>query len=196
LSEVSGSGATVTVPARRNRLFWLLGSAIAALLAAILAVANLRRAPRPPLPIRSSLIFPEKMVELENLALSPDGRRLAFVGWPGGPFWIRALDGTSAQPIPVGGTAGLPFWSPDSRFVAFFSDRKLKRANADGTNLQVLCDAEGGSGGSWGQDGTIGFAPSGNSALNRVSALGGQPVAVGKLAASRHETSPRDSILL
>src|SRR5262249_36039630 len=71
LSEVSGSGATVTVPARRNRLFWLLGSAIAALLAAILAVANLRRAPRPPLPIRSSLIFPEKMVELENLALSP-----------------------------------------------------------------------------------------------------------------------------
>jgi serine/threonine protein kinase/Tol biopolymer transport system component len=191
LSEVSGPGEAVAIPSRRNRLFWLLAVAFATLLAVISAAGYLRRAPRPSLPIRSSLIFPEKMVELENLALSPDGKRLAFAGDPGGPLWIRALDGTTAQAIPVGGYAGLPFWSPDSRFVAFFSDGKLKRVDAAGKTIEVICNAEGGSGGSWGPDGTIVFAPSGTSALYRVSASGGQPVAVTKLNSSRHETSHR-----
>ncbi len=190
LSEVSGPGEAVAIPTRRNRLFWMIGAALAALLAVILAVGNLRRPPRPSLPIRSSLILPEK-ADLENPALSPDGRRLAFTTWPGGVLWIRALDATAAQPISVGGEAHLPFWSPDSRFVGFFSDGKLKRIDAAGKTIEILCNAEHGDGGSWGPDGTIVFAPSGNSALYRISASGGQPVAVTKLDSSRHETSHR-----
>src|SRR5262249_26598677 len=121
LSEISGAGEPAAVQMKRYRLLWMIAAASITLLAVILAVANLRRAPRPSLPIRSSLIFPEKMVDLGNLALSPDGRRLAFTTWPGGALWIRALDGTAAQPIAVGGYATLPFWSPNSRYVAFFS---------------------------------------------------------------------------
>ena len=57
--------------------------------------------------------------------------------------------------------------------------------------IQTICDAEAGGGGSWGPDGTILFAPTSASALYRVSASGGQPVAVTKLDASRHETYHR-----
>ncbi len=87
---------------------------------------------------------------LGNLALSPDGKRLAFTADTGGVLWIRALDGTTAKPTTVGGDAALPFWSPDSRFVAFFSDGKLKKVDSAGGMIQTICDAESGGGGSWG----------------------------------------------
>ena len=130
-------------------------------------------------------------MNLGDLALSPDGRRLAFTADTGGVLWIRTLDGAAAQPSTVGGDAAYPFWSPDGRFVAFFSDGKLKKVDSAGGMIQTICDAEAGGGGSWGPDGTILFAPSTASALYRVSASGGQPVAVTKLDASRHETYHR-----
>ena len=191
LSEVSGSGETAAMPTRRRtRRLWLSMAATAAAFAVILTATFLRRPPRPSSTISSSLILPEKMI-LGNLALSPDGKLLAFTADTGGVLWIRALDGTAAQPSTVGGDAALPFWSPDSRFVAFFSDGKLKQVDSAGGMIQTICDAEAGGGGSWGPDGTILFAPTSASALYRVSASGGQPVAVTKLDASRHETYHR-----
>jgi len=191
LSEVSGSGAAVAMPARRrNRLLWLLAAAFATLLAVLLAARYLRRVPPTSQPVRSSLILPEKMF-VENLALSRDGRRIAFTAENRGVLWIRALDATTAQPITVGGDAFSPFWSPDGRFVAFFSDGKLKKIDATGGTSQTICNADQGAGGTWAPDGTIVFAPARTSALYRVSASGGRPVAVTKLDASRHETSHR-----
>jgi Tol biopolymer transport system component len=191
LSEVSGSGATVAMPARRKiRLFWLLAAAFVTLLAVLLAARSLRRVPPPSQPFRSSLMLPEKMF-VENMALSPDGRRLAFTAENRGVLWIRALDAATAKPITVGGDAFSPFWSPDSRNVAFFSDGKLKKVDATGRTSQTICDADQGAGGAWAPDGTIVFAPTRISPLYRVSASGGQPVAVTKLDTSRHERSHR-----
>ena len=202
ISEVSGLGEVPAMPGRRRRVFWAVAVAAAALLVAALAATYLRRPPRPATPIRASLTLPEKTHYLGTLALSPDGKRLAF---PAGTspdrfvLWIRTLDEGTAKPVMVRGDPLFPFWSPDSRFVAFFSDGMLRRVDAGGGAIQTICDTEPGSvgaGGSWGPDGTIVFAPGMASALYRVAATGGQPVQLTKLDASRHEKSHRHPFFL
>ncbi|HKD11409.1 MAG TPA: protein kinase [Thermoanaerobaculia bacterium] len=192
----SAAGVAAPVAARRKnreRLAWAAFAA-AAILAAVLAALYIRRAPRPEAPIRASLVLPEKLF-LGEMALSPDGRRLAFTmlklgGQPG--LWVRSLDAPAAQPIADADNASFPFWSPDSRFIGFFSgDGKLKRVDASGGGLLTICDAERGVGGTWNRDGTIVFGPAPTSPLFRVPAGGGRPVAVTKLDASRHETAHR-----
>jgi len=198
LSEVSGSGEAVAMPRRRRRSFWAVAAAAAALLAVISTAVYLRRTPRPSSPIRSSLMLVKKF-ELKQLTLSRDGKRLAFTAGGGAAMrekegrvlWIRALEGTTAQPVTAPGGVLFPFWSPDSRFVGFFSDGKLRRVDAAGGIVQTICDAEFGFGGTWAPDGTIVFAPTPLSVLYRVPASGGQPAAVTRPDASRRETSHR-----
>ena len=75
-----------------------------------------------------------------------------------------------------------PFWSPDSRFLGFFAQNKLKKVDVFGGPPQTLCDAPGfGHGGAWNRDGVIVFG-SGMDALRRVSSAGGAPTAVTALA--------------
>jgi Tol biopolymer transport system component len=71
-----------------------------------------------------------------------------------------------------------PFWSPDGREIAFFADGKLKKVAADGGPIQVIGDAPDARGGSWNSSGTILFSATRNSAVLRVPAQGGTPVAV------------------
>ncbi|HEV2064114.1 MAG TPA: protein kinase [Thermoanaerobaculia bacterium] len=192
----SQAGVAAPVAARRKnreRLAWT-AFAVAALASALLAFGYLRRAPKPAASIRASIPLPEKMF-IGEIALSPDGTRLAYgLSKAGGQpqLWIRSLDAPAGHPVADGENAFFPFWSPDGRFVAFFTgDGKLKRVDASGGSLLVICDAERGVGGTWNRDGTIVFAPTPTSALFRVPAGGGQPVAVTKLDASRHETAHR-----
>jgi Tol biopolymer transport system component len=196
ISEVSGLGEALAMPGRKKRSFWAFAAVgAAALLLAVLAALYLRRPLRPSAPIRASLILPEKTRQFGSLALSPDGKRLAFTAASSPDryvLWIRTLDEATAKPITVRGDPVFPFWSPDSRYVAFFSDGKLRRVDSGGGALQTICDTEPvGAGGTWGPDGTIVFAPGMTSPLYRVAATGGQPVALTKLDASRHETSHR-----
>ena len=195
LSEVSVAGeAREPASRRRNRVVRLTAAAFGVILAGLLASVYLRRTPASSSPVRSSLILPEKTYVCSSIALSPDGRRLAFIAsrpLRPGTLWIRALDGTAAQSVAAPGPASFPFWSPDSRFVAFFSDGKLRRVDAADGTVQTICDAETGFGGSWAPDGTIVFAPTATSRLYRVSALGGQPVAVTTLSTSRRENAHR-----
>lgn len=76
--------------------------------------------------------------------LSPDGRRLAFIarGSDGKQLlWVRPLDSLAAQPLSGTDGAGGPFWSPDSRFIGFFAEGKLRKIDASGGPPQTLCDA-------------------------------------------------------
>ena len=193
-----GSQAGVAAPVatrrkNRERLAWT-AFGVALLVAALFAAGYVRRAPKPAAPIRASLPLPEKMF-LGEMALSPSGTRLALMlakagGQPA--LWIRSLDAPTGQPVTDAENAFFPFWSPDGRFVAFFTgDGKLKRVDASGGSLLLICDAERGVGGTWNRDGTIVFAPAPTSPLYRVTAGGGQPVAVTTLDASRHETAHR-----
>ena len=58
-----------------------------------------------------------------------------------------------------------PFWSPDSRSIAFFTDDKLKRIDVSGGAPVTICGSTLGRGGSWNQDGTIVAALSYNTGL-------------------------------
>jgi Tol biopolymer transport system component/tRNA A-37 threonylcarbamoyl transferase component Bud32 len=130
-----------------------------------------------------------------NIALSPDGRKLAFFAVAGGVnrLWIRPLDSVEARPLV--GTEGVitasstavPFWSPDSRFVAYFAQGRLKKIDVAGGPPQTICDADGFSG-TWSQNNIIVFDAGGNGGpLKRIPAGGGKPEPVTALDATRHE---------
>ena len=76
----------------------------------------------------------------------------------------------------------MPFWSPDSRSIAFFADAKLKRLDLAAGVPQVIADAagDGPRGGTWNRDGVIVFAVPGyrTGGLMRVSAAGGDAVPI------------------
>ena len=130
-----------------------------------------------------------------HIALSPDGRLLAFVARDSAGktlLWVRPLNALTGQALNGTEDASFPFWSPDSRFIGFFAGGKLKKIEASGGPPQTLCDAAGGRGGTWNDKGTIVFCPSGGPfSLFRVSAAGGVPVIITKLDSSRNETSHR-----
>ena len=119
---------------------------------------QLRRAAREadrPLPGRAGPApgRPTRRGRAGALALSPDGRRLAFVvGEPARSRASRSAISASGETKRLAGTDGatFPFWSPDSRWLAFFAEGRLKKVEAAGGPVQVVCDAHAGRGGSLG----------------------------------------------
>src|SRR5262249_27298124 len=122
------------------------------------------------------------------LAVSPDGRRIAFVAVRQGVrrLWVRSLDSIAAQELPATEQAGGPFWAPDSRVLAFFADGKLKTIDVTGGRPITLCDAPAPLGGAWSSEGFLLFA-SGGKGLQRVAAGGGVPTVVTTLAKGETE---------
>jgi len=126
-------------------------------------------------PSTGTALSPSPTASTAQVAVSADGRRLAFVaGKTGEPsrVWIRALDYVDAQPLPGTEGASFPFWSPDGRFVGYFAAGKLKKVDVTTGTSQVLCDVPAGRGGTWSPTGVIVFGQSA-SALSQVSASGG-----------------------
>lgn len=134
-----------------------------------------------------------------RIAISPDGQYLAFTvdlrdGTPD-QLWIRRLDSLEARALPnTEGTAqGVqqPFWSPDSRHVAFFADGKLKRVDIASGGVQTIFSTPGitNPGGTWSRDGTILIGSASTKGLQRVSADGGAASQVTTLDESRNETA-------
>jgi Tol biopolymer transport system component len=84
-----------------------------------------------------------------------------------------------------------PFWSPDSRFIGFFADGKLRKVPVDGGTPETICNAPNGRGGSWNKEGVIVFAPLATGPLQRVAADGGEVVTVARPDSARGETALR-----
>ena len=95
-------------------------------------------------------------------------------------IWMRSIDQVTARPLPGTEHAQFPFWSPDSRWLGFFAEGKLKKIPVAGGPVQVLADVADAFGGSWGADGSIIFAKL-SSAIFRVSSGGGTVTAVTKV---------------
>ena len=129
--------------------------------------------------LRSSLLPPANTSFLANhFAISPDGRRLAFVAVGSNPkesLWVRDLATAGAQQLTGTQGARLPFWRHDSRQIGFFAEGKLKTVDIVGGAVRTLCDARVGGGGSWHPDDVIVFAGQISGPLCRVSAAGGAP---------------------
>ena len=204
LEAGSQAGVAAPVVARRKireRLAWAL--AAVALLAVVgvgvVARQYARRAREMSRVVRSSVLPPENSTFLgvfPGMAVSPDGRRLAFVSRGANEkalIWVRALDSLSAQPLAGTDSAFHLFWSPDNRFLGFYADGKLKRIEASGGPALTLCDVAQVSAGNWSREGTILFGPAatGTGPLYRVSAAGGAPSPATKLDESRREVTHR-----
>jgi Tol biopolymer transport system component len=140
--------------------------------------------------IRFSVSPPENVVfhPLGGFArVSPDGRQLAFVGVSKDgkkQLWIRSFSELAAKALQGTEGAEWPFWSPDSRYLGFYAEGKLKKVAGSGGPVQTLCDASAG-GGAWNRDGVIVFTN--QHILYRVSEGGGAPTMVVKPDAVHQE---------
>jgi Tol biopolymer transport system component len=180
---------------------WQVALAVGLVVGALLAAAGLwvTSSGRRETPLTWSALPPPEGAELsyrEGLVeLSPDGRHVAFVArTPDGTrkIWVRSLDSMEARALPGTEGARLPFWSPDGRWLAFHTSRKLRKIGLDGGAPVNICDSGlAARGGTWSRDGTILFAPDWTGPLYRVSADGGEPEPVTALDASRQELAHR-----
>ncbi len=126
-----------------------------------------------------------------DLALSPDGGRLAFSASTGKTrqLWLRQLDSFTTQPLAGTEGADSPFWSPDGNSIAFFADNKLKKIDTRSSVIEIICPAGAGRGGDWSQNGVILFCAGDGAALSRVNAAGGKSEVVTNLDAALGETN-------
>ena len=174
---------------RSSILAWTLAAA-GIVAAAALAVVHFREQTRQREVLRYTLPFPDRTSEVREFVISPDGHYLAMdAGDEGSPrrLWVRALDSLDAQPLAGTEDASYPFWSPDSRWIAFFSRDKLKKIAVSGGPALTLCDAPTGRGGTWGRSGVIVFAAdNGNNGLSRVGETGGAPALLTRVELGTH----------
>jgi Tol biopolymer transport system component len=197
LQWIAEGGSLAGVPApvvarRKNRekLAWAVAAA-ALLGVAALAVGFVRRAPKPPRLVRFEVATPEDIVALDAPRLSPDGQYLAFNATDAEGktrIWLRSLSALAPQPLAGTEGTGRVFWSPDSRFLGFFAEGKLKKVEISGGPPQKVCDAPTGADGSWSVEGVILYDGRGTDPIHRVSAAGGVPVVQVKAEAARKET--------
>jgi eukaryotic-like serine/threonine-protein kinase len=175
------------------RLAWAV---TAALLLAPLGViwAYFTRQPATDARVMKFSILPPEQERVGGIALSPDGRRLTFTAMDStgkSRLYLRPLDALAAQPLAGAGNALYPFWSPDSRFIGFFAEGKLKKIAASGGPPQVICNALAPRGGAWNRDDVIIFTAGTNEGLSRVSSAGGDPSVLTTPDRSRMEYSHR-----
>lgn len=111
-----------------------------------------------------------------HIEISPDGKMVAFVAVDSmgkDQLWVRPLDLPAPLLLPGTENANYPFWSYDSKMIAYFADGKLKKIDAKGGPSFTICEAGSGRGGAWNKDGIIVFAPASSGPLHQVSSAGG-----------------------
>ncbi len=134
------------------------------------------------------------------VAISRDGRKLAFVAEKEGAFqrlYVHRLDTGETRLVPDSETAEGPFFSPDGDWVAFATDVSAFRAGAGqlrkfslSTGLtQTICGVPDYFGGAWSEDGAIYFVGEEQKGIWKVPAGGGTaiPVASSVRAGGRDE---------
>jgi len=195
-----GSQAGIQVSASthsksRERTAWIVAAVLLAASVMLAIPYVFHSSPAEPGAVRFNIPPPESATFGDSSCISPDGRLLAFTAREADgkvSLWIRPLDSVTSKAL--GGTEGaeFPFWSPDSRFIGFFSENKLKKIDISGGRPQTLCDVTSNPrGGAWNSDGTILFTPDFTTPLYKVSAGGGVPSPLTEFDPSRKENSHR-----
>src|SRR5690606_2539662 len=159
LAEPAPVAADTGPAPRRVGTLALAGVALVAVLAAaaLVAVRELRSTPEPPpAPLaRCSISSPWPVSPPTGTAVSPDGRRIAFVAADDasgeGVLVVRALDSVDVRALPGTQDARHPVWSPDGRSIAFHAQGQIRRVDADGGPVVTVADAANG-GVTWSKD--------------------------------------------
>jgi serine/threonine-protein kinase len=183
-AAVAGSSAPWS---RFGRLPWVAAAGLLAIVAAV-GLAGWYRATRPAelKPLVRLDVDLGAGVSLGPLGgadtiISPDGTRLVYVSQL--KLFTRRMDQPKAVELVGTDGAFTPFFSPDGRWVAFFSTGKLKKISVDGGAAVALCDLISvGASGSWGEDGNIIAALGTGVARSRIPSAGGAPTPVTEFA--------------
>jgi Tol biopolymer transport system component/predicted Ser/Thr protein kinase len=175
--------ASATAQRKGLRHAWLGWAVAGMVLTVVISVSFVRfRGAATEIPLMTASVAAPRDTAFDLVAntpaLSPDGRWMAFAahGADGKrQLWVRLLATASAQPLAGTEGARFPFWSPDSRSVAFFADGRLKRVDCTGGPVQPIADAPVPRGGSWNTQGIIVFGGAFAGPLLQVTAGGGTP---------------------
>jgi serine/threonine protein kinase len=210
IAEGGTAAMPSNAPAHSPWREWAGWIAAVLLLGAALVFAALFFAARPSMnsssgdPISVPVFPPERTafsaainttVNVPSFALSPDGHSLVFSAEAAGArpmLWVRSMDHVGARRLAGTEDAQDPMWSPDSRWIGFFADGKLKKVPAAGGAVQVIAQsATDARGGAWGPDDTILFG-SGTEPILSVNSAGGTTTPVTIIDASRQEGTHRN----
>ena len=197
----TGAQAAPAAPAKRTRreLVAWIAAALFALATGVASWLLLRNegAARRASPIRTSILPPPgSTFDFTGVTappvISPDGKKIVFGVTTGSTrhLWVRDLHSATARELTGTDGASFPFWSPDSRFIGFFAENKVKKIEATGGAAVVICDALDARGGSWGRDNVIVFAGR-YTPLFRVNAAGGAVSAATVVDAKRADVTHR-----
>jgi Tol biopolymer transport system component len=183
--EEGGSQAGVPAPVARRRrsrerFAWGLAGVSLAAVVALAALTFLNPAPEPDVQVlRYQVPLPEGVSGFGDPRISPDGRMISFLANDSTgtrSIWIQRLNALEAQPLPGTEDARTPFWSPDSRHLAYFTGgKRLKKVNVSGGPPQTIA-AVSGQDGTWGTGGVILFDGAITDSVMAVPASGGAPV--------------------
>jgi len=179
----AGSQAGIPVPVSSKRRFkmrlaWVV-AAVCGIVAIVLGLQRITQETPAYHTMRFTISAPEEVARIEWPLLSPDGQYLAFVGYDSAGtshIWIRPMNSATAHVLPGTENTWRPFWSPDSKWLAFFDLglTYLKKVPVMGGQSQIICKTHGADG-SWGKNDIILFDDYGARGIGQVSASGGQP---------------------
>ncbi len=165
----------------RARWWWVGWSAVAALAALLIPMAVLHLREKAPAAVALRFQIPGGF-------LSPDGRKVASVS--GGRLWVHSLENDETRDL-AAAEGATPFWSPDSRFIGYLSQAKLKKIGVAGGSAETITDVRSSrswAAAAWNRDDVIVFGDR-LIGLFRVNASGGAPVQLTSLDPARHENS-------
>ena len=174
-----------------RRSLWVAAAVAAVCLIGALAIAVVHFGEQPPSfrPVHFQVQTPETGQFGGFFALSPNGRMMAFIAMVADEphLWVHSFETGQSRPLlNAGSFSNAMFWSPDSRFLAFPIEGKLKKISVVGEQVQTVCDLPPGStwgGGAWNAENVIVFG--GSAGLMQVPAEGGVATPVTILDASR-----------
>ncbi|HEY2015215.1 MAG TPA: protein kinase [Bryobacteraceae bacterium] len=190
-------GAPRPVVTRRKHREWTAWAVSVAAVLALAAVSWIHFGETPSVaapPVRFTIPPPAdtEFGDSSVPVISPDGRKMVFTtsNASGPKLWLRMMDSPEATGLANAGFGAAPFWSPDSRFIAFFTpDRKLMKMDIAGGPAVTLCAPGGALGGTWNRDGVILVGASQTDrSLRRVMASGGELKTALQPNAAIHET--------
>ncbi|MBZ0110857.1 MAG: protein kinase [Thermoanaerobaculia bacterium] len=140
--------------------------------------------PSAPEPVtRFSVGFPAsselQFVDVPSIALSPDGRFLAFSATNPASgrneIFLRPFDQTEARAVPGTRDGSAPFFSPDGDWLGFFAPNELRKVRVTGDQPLTLAPSPNARGGIWSPDGSsIYYSPEYTSGIWRVPTVGGR----------------------
>jgi serine/threonine protein kinase/Tol biopolymer transport system component len=183
----------------RSRFGWITAAVFGVATVTLALVLGLSRGPDQRVIHAAIPAPPDTVFHLDPLnpgaaVLSPDGRMMVFTARKeSGEFslYLRSVDEGEARPLAGTDKGHYPFWSPDSQWIGFVADGKLRKIKAAGGPALTICDAPDGKGGSWNADGVIVFAPESGTPLHRVAAVGGESTPITELDLDAGDNSHR-----